>query len=85
MCDRQRIVTKELALSEISRGVHVDLVRSSTGKRTLSRLPRNKRSSGRFLGVYDGETQRYRREYRAYSQRIFNPCVDKVLFLSFKF
>lgn len=36
------MVTDELTLSEISRGVHVDLVRSSTGKGTLSRLPRNK-------------------------------------------
>jgi len=75
------MVTKELALSEISRGVHVDLARSSTGKGTLSRLPRNKRSSGRFLGVYDGETQHYRREYHAYSRRILNPCADSVIFI----
>lgn len=80
-----KMVAKKLALSEISRGVHVVLVRSSTGKGTLSRLPRNKRSSGRFLGVYDGETQHYRREYHAYSRRILNPCTDKMLFLSFKF
>lgn len=31
-----------LGLLEVTRGVYVDLVRSSTGKGTLSRLPRNK-------------------------------------------
>lgn len=36
------MVTDELTLSEISHGAHVDLIRSSTGKGTLSRLSRNK-------------------------------------------
>lgn len=45
-------MTNELALSEISHGVHVDLVRSTTGKGTLSRLPRNKLALPVGFSVY---------------------------------
>lgn len=36
------MIRNESDLSEISRGVYIDSIRSSTGKGTLSSLPRNK-------------------------------------------